>query len=86
MPFEYKSKLDRVKEVVDLYHKLNKCGFPNDLEGIVELKEILSGWVKDGEYDKGRIYLRGWERIIHYELYNRKGSEIAVNLIYEKNL
>ena len=86
MPFEHKTKLDRVKEIVELHRVLNRCGFPTFLEGIIELKTITSKWVKDGEYAKGRIELPGWERIIHYELYNRKNIEIAVNLVYAKGL
>lgn len=86
MPFEQKTKSDRVKEIIELHHTLRRCGFPNDVEGIIKLKEICSQWVKDGKYTKGRIRLPGWERRIDFELYNRKGLEIAVNLIFVKGL
>ena len=86
MPLEHKTQKDRIDEIIELYHKLNRCGFPNKLEEILEFKKILNKWIKDGQYTKGRIKLPGWERIIHYELYTRKGTEIAVNLVYAKGL
>lgn len=84
--FKHKTKENRVKEIVELYHKLNSCGFPTQLDGIVKFKKILSKWVNDGEYTKGRINLNGYERIVHYELYIQKNVEIAVNLVYVKGL
>ena len=83
---QYKTKKERLLEVLDIYRKLQRCGFPTQLEGIIELKDILRKWVNDGEYAKGRIKLPGYERIVHYELYTKQGIEIAVNLVYVKGL
>jgi len=35
-----------------VFIKLNKYGFPVELEEIIKLKEILKKWIEDGEYKK----------------------------------
>ena len=86
MTFELKNKAERLKEVIDILKKLRNFGFPSEHEGIVEINNILKEWVNTGEYKKGKIKLTGYERKIIYELYTRKGVEIAVNLQFVKGL
>jgi hypothetical protein len=61
-------------------------GIPQQNEGIIEITNILRKWINDGKYQKGRIKLMGYERVIYYELYTRKNVEIAVNLKFVKGL
>lgn len=86
MPYIHKTKQERLREVIKVLKQIQNLGIPIQNEGLEELKKILSQWVNDGVYKKGRIKLRGYERIIYYELYNRKNVEIAVNLVYSKGL
>lgn len=86
MPFEYKTKQTRLQEVIKVLTQIRTFGFPNENQGIKDLRKILSKWVKDGQYKKGKIKLIGFERIIQYELYIRKETEIAVNLKFIKGL
>lgn len=86
MPLLKKDKSDRVREVVKVLRQIETFGFPKELEGIKKITKELKDWAMDGEYRKGRIRLRGYEREIHYELYTRKGTEIAVNLKFVKGL
>ena len=81
-----KHKSNRIKEVIQLLRQLSNCGFPSQNEGIIEFTKILKRWVNDGRYVKGKIKLRGYERVIEYGLHNRKGTEIAVNLKFVKGL
>lgn len=86
MTFIKKTKSERLSEVIKVLKQLINFGFPSQNEGILKLKEVLKQWVKDGEYKKGKIKLIGYERVILYELYIRKGTEIAVNLKFVKGL
>lgn len=81
-----KTKSNRVKEVIQLLRQLSKYGFQKQNEGIIEFTNILKQWVDDGKYMKGKIKLRGYERVIEYGLHNSKGMEIAVNLKFVKGL
>lgn len=81
-----KTKSNRVKEVIQLLRQLSKYGFRKQNEGIIEFTNILKQWVDDGKYMKGKIKLRGYERVIEYGLHNSKGMEIAVNLKFVKGL
>ena len=81
----YKTKKERLIEVLKVRRQFANFGFPENDE-IIKFNKILSQWVSDGIYQKGKLKLRGYERIIVYELYVRKGTEIAVNLIFEKGL
>lgn len=86
MPFEYKTKYERVEEVVKTLKKLDEMSFPSENNGIIELKKILKSWAYNGEYKKGKINLEGFDRIIIYELFPRKNVEILINLKYVKNI
>ena len=86
MPFTYKNKSDRLTEVVKVLKQIRNLGFPEKHEGILEINKILKEYVNTGGYKKGKIKLTGYERVIQYELYVRKGVEIAVNLKYIKGL
>ena len=86
MPISNKTKSERLSEVVKVLKFIYNLGLsPND-ENIKKFKNILSKWVEDGIYVKGRIKLYGYEREILYELYPRQGTEIAVNMKYVKGL
>ena len=82
----YKTKKERLLEVLKLRKQFQNLGLPSESEEIIKFYKILSTWVNDGIYQKGKIKLRGYERMIVYELYVRQGTEIAVNLMYQKGL
>lgn len=86
MPFPKKNKSERLSEVIKVLKQLHSFGFPKENKNIIKMSDILKKWVQDGIYQKGRIYLNGYERVILYELYPNKGKEIAVNLKYIKGL
>jgi hypothetical protein len=86
MSLQYKSKKERLEEVIKVLRLLRNLGIPQQNEGIIEITNILRQWVNDGKYQKGRIKLTGYERVIYYELYTRQNVEIAVNLKFVKGL
>ena len=86
MPFEKKNQNERLGEVIKVLKQFQSLGFPQDEPGIIEISNILKKYVYDGNYANGKIKLRGFEREIIYQLYTRKGTEIAVNLRYVRGL
>ena len=86
MPFERKTRADRLGEVIKVLKQFQSLGFPQEDPGILKITEILKKYVNTGGYKKGKIKLYGFEREIHYEFYTRKGTEIAVNLKFVKGL
>lgn len=86
MSFQQKTKQDRVKEVLKVLRFIKDLGLPMNNVDLLKFREILSKWVNDGKYIKGKIKLKGYERIILYELFNKKNLEIVVNLKYMKGI
>lgn len=81
-----KTKDERLGEVIKLLKKIYDLGIEETDKNLLEFKKILTEWMEDGQYRKGRVKLYGYEREILYELYSRKGMDIEICLKYRKGL
>ena len=81
---EYKSKLDRVAEVVDVFTKLRENGLTQQNPDIQRFKEICNTYIRNGEPKDGKLKLHGTKRIIEYILPKRKQPSISIILRYDK--
>ena len=61
MSFPNKTKQQRLSEVLKVLIQIRNMGLPMDHNGIVELQKILSTWVNDGIYKKGKIKLTKYD-------------------------
>lgn len=57
----------RLREVKELYTKLDSLGIPPDLEGIRAFRAIANDYVKDGIGHSGVIPIREIQRILRYK-------------------
>ena len=74
-----KTKEERLKEIINIRHKLNNFGINNESHDEVKrLFQVLSRFVNDGEYIKDKFYLSGYDRIVHIELLPRQYAENVV--------
>ena len=80
MTKSYKTKGQRLAEVIKVLKKIQTLGLPRNNNGLSELEKILKIWVNDGKYNAGKIKLECYNRMIYYELYTRSNVEIAINL------
>ena len=83
---EYKSKFDRIAEVVDVFTKLRENGLTQQNPDIVRFKELCNKYINDGKPRNGKIKLNGTKRIIEYILPKRKETRISVILRYDKHI
>ena len=79
----YKTKEERLTEVLEIYKKLSNLGLTDDYDGITEFKTELRGFVNDGEFRQGKIKVIGSKRIIEYMMPKIKDREITINLKYD---
>lgn len=79
----YKTKEERLTEVLEIYKKLSNLGLTDDYDGISEFKTELRGFVNDGEFRQGKIKVIGSKRIIEYMMPKIKDREITINLKYD---
>ena len=56
---EYKSKLERVAEVVDVFTKLRENGLTQQNPDILLFKNLCNEYITDGESRDGKIKLHG---------------------------
>mgnify|MGYP003687141865 CR=1 FL=1 len=83
---EYKSKLERVAEVVDVFTKLRENGLTQQNPDILLFKNLCNEYITDGESRDGKIKLHGTKRIIEYILPKRKEPRISIVLRYDKHV
>ena len=79
----YKTKQERLTEVLEIYKKLSNLGLTDDYDGITEFKTELRGFVNDGEFRQGKIKVTGSKRVIEYMMPKIKDREITINLKYD---
>lgn len=85
-PIEYKSKIERVAEVVDVFTKLRENGLTQQNPDILTFKEICNKYIMNGEPTDGKIKIHGTKRLIEYILPKRKETRISIVLRYNKHI
>ena len=83
---EYKTKLDRVAEVVDVFTKLKDNGLTQQNPDIQTFKNLCNEYITNGEPRDGKIKLHGTKRILKYILPKRKEPRISIILKYDKHV
>lgn len=83
---EYKSKFERIAEVVDVFTKLRENDLTQKNPDILRFKNLCNKYILDGEPSNGKIKLNGTKRIIEYILPKRKETRISVILRYDKHV
>ena len=83
---EYKTKLDRVAEVVDVFIKLRENGLTQQNPDIQTFKNLCNEYITNGKSRDGKIKLHGTKRILKYILPKRKESRISIILKYDKHV
>lgn len=83
---EYKTKLDRVAEVVDVFIKLRENGLTQQNPDIQTFKNLCNEYITNGEPRDGKIKLHGTKRILKYILPKRKEPRISIILKYDKHV
>lgn len=81
-----KEKSERLREVINLFKKMNDLGLNEKYKEIKEFNIILKQYVKDGIYKEGKINVYGTKRQINYTLPEKEGKEISVLLKYKENI
>ncbi len=75
MPFEPKTKEERVKDAVKVLMKLKEIGIPTSEPGYLETKKILDEWIVDGEAREVKIPFPRALRVAHMMLPRIAGRE-----------
>ena len=83
---ELKTKVDRIREIVEVTKKLRNLGLDKNYEGIIEFNKITREYIEDGESRQGKIKILGTKRILEYILPRRKNTEITINLKYAQEV
>jgi hypothetical protein len=83
---EYKSKLERVAEVVEVFTKLRENGLTQQNTDIQLFKEICNTYIENGDSNNGKIKIHGTKRIIEYILPKRKDARISIILRFDKHI
>ena len=81
-----KTKVDRIREIVEVTKKLRNLGLDKNYEGIIEFNKITREYIEDGESRQGKIKILGTKRILEYILPRRKNTEITINLKYAQDV
>lgn len=81
-----KTKVDRIREIVEVTKKLRNLGLDKNYVGIAEFNKITREYIEDGESRQGKIKILGTKRILEYILPRRKNTEITINLKYAQEV
>ena len=81
-----KTKVDRIREIVEVTKKLRNLGLDQNYEGIIEFNKITREYIEDGESRQGKIKILGTKRILEYILPRRKNTEITIKLKYAQEV
>ena len=83
---ELKTRIDRIREIVEITKKLRNLGLDKNYDGIIEFNKITREYIEDGESRQGKIKILGTKRILEYILPKRKNTEITINLKYAQEV
>jgi len=79
-----KPKEDRVKESVQILRDIQQLGIPLDSPEVIELKQYLDSYIKDGICWSGSIMFLKYGRIADVTLPKRSDRAIEIVLRYVK--
>ena len=75
-----KSKEERLIEVLDIRRKLKNLGYNHTHDEVKRLFDVLSEYVRDGEYRKEKFVITGYDRVIDIVLLPREFAENVVRI------
>ena len=75
-----KSKQDRLIEILEIRKKLNNLGLSEKVQGIKELFDIMSLYVKNGNPVTGKIKIIEAKRIFIYNFPQKIGNKCSLTL------
>lgn len=70
----------RLGEVVELRKKMIKSGLTENMAGVKQFIEILNVFFKEGKEQFGKIYIREFDKYLHYGLTNNAFRDNLVSL------
>ena len=76
----YKSKEERLKEILELRKKLHSLGLTEKVNGISELFKLMSNYVKDGIPITGKIKLLEAKRHVIYNFPRNIENKCTISL------
>jgi len=82
----FKSKEDRVLQVLNIRKKLNNLGLSSQIDGIAKFNNICKDYVNLGYSWSGKIKLHGTKRILCGRLPMKKNIDCFIELKYDKNV
>ena len=80
-PIEEKTKLERVKETIRLLKALQANGLSAREAAYLQIKELMTKWVEDGEQAYAEIDLFRQNRVAHVSLPKRADKAATINLM-----
>ena len=70
----------RLKEAIQIRHKLIELGLSENIEGIKEFNKKISDWVKNGEYWEGKMPIKGANKMAIMRLASKQNQKIEIVL------
>ena len=81
-----KSQEQKQEEIVTINAQIKDIGFPDTDENIMKFNEIVKEYLENGIAWSGKIPLKGYQRVMHVILSNKKNVTNSVMLKYDKNV
>jgi hypothetical protein len=70
----------RLKEAIQIRHKLIELGLSTNIEGIKEFNKKISDWVKNGEFWEGKMPIKGAKKMAIMRLTSKQNQKIEIVL------
>jgi len=70
----------RLKEAIQIRHKLIELGLSKNIEGIKEFNKKISDWVKNGEFWEGKMPIKGAKKMAIMRLASKQNQKIEIVL------
>ena len=70
----------RLKEAIQIRHKLIEFGLSENIEGIKEFNKKISDWVKNGEFWEGKMPIKGAKKMAIMRLASKQNQKIEIVL------
>ena len=74
------------QEIETINEQIKDIGFPDTDENIIKFNKIVKDYLENDIAWSGKIPLKGYQRIMHVVLSNRKNITNSVMLKYDKNV
>ncbi len=83
---EFKTKIERKREIDTIKNKLSQFGLSEEFEGINTFYQEAEKFIDMGEAWSGKIPIKGTQRILFVIFTPNKLKESTAALLYDKNV